>query len=234
MKRILLAACAGLMAMTTVLAIAAPASAADLARPAYKAPYFVAPFSWTGFYVGINGGYGWGTSDWTGTSSFDTKGGLVGGTVGYNLQTGVWVWGLEGDFDASWIKGTETAVCGVPGCETNNQWLATARGRIGYAWDRFLPYITGGGAFGAIKMTPGTPPTATDTQVGWTDWRRAGMGLSRQLVGQGRISLRRSRQGQLRRHDLRHRDRRFVQGQRRPCRRELPLLVRPDTAAKRQ
>jgi outer membrane immunogenic protein len=173
MKRILLGICAGLMAMATVLAVAAPASAADLARPAYrgpayKAPYFVAPFSWTGFYVGINGGYAWGTSDWTGTGSFDTKGGLVGGTVGYNLQTGVWVWGLEGDFDASWIKGTETAVCGVPGCETNNQWFATARGRIGYAWDRFLPFVTGGAAFGAIKMTPGLPPTATDTQVGWT------------------------------------------------------------------
>jgi outer membrane immunogenic protein len=157
--------------------MASPLLAADLARPpAYKAPIapYIAPFSWSGFYVGVNGGYGWGTSNWTltaaglSTGDFDVTGGLVGGTIGYNLQTGNWVWGIEGDFDASWIKGTETTVCAVPGCETRNDWLATLRGRIGYAWNRFMPYITGGAAFGDVKMTTPASTSQTDTQVGWT------------------------------------------------------------------
>jgi outer membrane immunogenic protein len=113
--------------------------AADLQRPAYKAqPSYVAPYySWSGFYVGINGGYGWGKSSWdptgfAGTGDFTVKGPLVGATLGYNLQTGSFVWGLEADADISWIKGTTTTgFCGVPGCETSNRWLATGRGRIG-------------------------------------------------------------------------------------------------------
>jgi outer membrane immunogenic protein len=94
----------------------------------------VAPFSWSGFYVGINGGYGWDTADLSntiGTQTFDTTGGLVGITLGYNLQTGNWVWGLEGDIDASWLKGTSNTVplcAGRVGCENKNTWFGTARG----------------------------------------------------------------------------------------------------------
>ncbi len=136
---------------------------------------YVAPFSWTGFYVGINGGYGWGKSNWTAgaitTGDFNVKGPLVGGTLGYNLQTGAWVFGLEADADAdaSWIKGSTTVNCGGGGCETSNRWLATGRGRIGYAWDRFLPYITGGVAGGDIKMgaVNGTV-SETKTKLGYT------------------------------------------------------------------
>ena len=188
MKRYLIAACVGLMAVT----MAAPSFAADLPRPAYqpayrpayKAPFYVAPFSWSGFYVGINGGYGWGTSDWSSavtTGSTDPKGGMVGGTLGYNLQTGVWVWGIEGDFDASWVKGTGvgTGVCAGVGCETKNTWLGTIRGRIGYAWDRFMPYITGGGAYGGIKMTPAGGASETDNKFGWT----VGAGLEYAFLG---------------------------------------------------
>ena len=171
MKRFILTACAGLLAA----AVASPSLAADLPRPAYKAPVYVAPFSWTGFYVGINGGYGWGTTNWSNAAvsdSFKTKGGLVGGTIGYNMQTGSWVWGIEGDLDASWIKGSDNTgggVCGgANGCETKNTWLATGRGRIGYAWDRWLPFITGGAAFGSVKMTPNAGTSETDNQVGWT------------------------------------------------------------------
>ncbi len=170
MKRFTLTACAGLM----LAAMAVPSLAADLPRPAYKAPVYVAPFSWSGFYVGINGGYGWGTSNWTltgtslSTGNFDINGGVVGGTAGYNLQTGNWVWGIEGDIDYSTIKGTETTFCGTAGCQTKNSWLATLRGRVGYAFDRWLPYITGGGAFGDVKMTPGGGPSETDTLAGWT------------------------------------------------------------------
>jgi outer membrane immunogenic protein len=169
MKRFLLTVGAGLMAA----AMASPSFAADLPRPAYKAPIYVAAFSWTGFYVGINGGYGWGKSSWTNaavsTSDFTVKGPLIGGTLGYNLQTGSWVWGLEADLDASWIKGSTTAtgICGAAGCETRNRWLATGRGRIGYAWDRFLPYLTGGVAFGDIKMTNGAGASETKSKLGY-------------------------------------------------------------------
>ncbi len=170
MKRFLLTACAGLLAA----AVATPSLAADRPSPAYKAPIYVASFSWSGFYVGINGGYGWGKSDWTSTvttGNAKPKGGFVGGTLGYNLQTGVWVWGVEGDIDASWMKGSDnagTGVCTGVGCETKNTWLGTARLRIGYAWDRWLPYLTGGAAFGNVRMTPAGGTTTTENRFGWT------------------------------------------------------------------
>jgi outer membrane immunogenic protein len=181
MKRFTLTACAGLLAA----AMAAPSFAADLSRPAYKAqPYYVAPFIWSGFYVGINGGYGFGKSSWSGpgftTGDFNVNGPLAGITLGYNMQTGVWVWGLEADLDYSWMKGSTTTGCGGSGCETRNTWLGTARGRIGYAWDRWLPYITGGAAFGAIRTTPPAPDTYTEkTKVGWT----AGLGVEYAFMG---------------------------------------------------
>ncbi|HMJ41543.1 MAG TPA: outer membrane protein, partial [Pseudolabrys sp.] len=179
MKRFLLAVGAGLMAVSMV----SPSLAADLSRPVYKAPMYVAPFSWTGFYVGINGGYGWGKSNWSNplvsTGDFNVKGPLVGGTIGYNLQTGAFVWGLEADADISWIKGSTLTACGAAGCETRNRWLATGRGRIGYAWDRFLPYITGGAAFGDIKMTNPIGASETKTKIGWT----AGAGIEYAFLG---------------------------------------------------
>jgi outer membrane immunogenic protein len=99
------------------------------------------------------------------------SGALAGVTLGYNYQTGVWVWGLEGDLDASWIKGSTTVNCGGT-CETKNSWLGTARGRIGYAWDRWMPYITGGAAFGNVKVTDAFG-SGSATKIGWT----AGLGL---------------------------------------------------------
>src|ERR1041384_1009924 len=108
MKKLLLAS-VGMLALGV-----ASASAADIARrppPPPAQPVYVAPFSWTGAYVGINGGYGWGTSSFSTpfpSGSFDTSGGLVGGTLGYNWQANQIVFGLEGDIDASWIKGSGT------------------------------------------------------------------------------------------------------------------------------
>jgi outer membrane immunogenic protein len=165
----------------TCLAIAAlllgplAARAADLPSPNYKAPAYIAPAyaNWTGFYVGINGGYAWGRSQWSGTAGDFTvspKGWVAGGTLGYNFQTGTWVWGVEGDFDVTDLNGTAD-ICG--GCEIKNTWLGTARLRLGYGgWNNWLPYITGGGAFGQIKAT--TPLGETNnTRWGWT----AGAGL---------------------------------------------------------
>ncbi len=172
MKRVILSVIAVLLAV----AWAMPASAADLRRPpAYKAPVYVAPvFTWSGFYLGINGGYGWAKSDWSSavtSGSTDPKGWLIGGTIGYNIQTGVWVWGLEADVDLSTMKGSTsggTGACFDPGCETRNRWFGTARGRIGYAVDRWMPYLTGGAAFGDVKLSPNTGLSETKTKVGWT------------------------------------------------------------------
>ena len=111
---------------------------------------------------------------WTGvgtTGSTSPKGALAGVTLGYNLQTGSWVWGIEGDFDYSWVKGSAigTGACAAPGCETRNSWLATGRGRIGYAgWDRWLPYFTGGAAYGQVKMTPAAGAVESKNRLGWT------------------------------------------------------------------
>jgi outer membrane immunogenic protein len=156
------------------------AQAADLPRPSYKAPAYSEPAyaNWTGFYVGINAGYGFGTSNWTNsigtTDDFSVKGYMAGGTLGYNYQTGMWVWGLEGDFDFSTMKGSSDRSCGGGiSCETKNDWFGTARGRIGYAgWNNFLPYFTGGAAFGDIKAD-NINGTVTKTKIGWT----AGAGL---------------------------------------------------------
>jgi outer membrane immunogenic protein len=151
--------------------------------PRYQQPYVKAPlynpvYSWSGFYLGINGGGGWGNSAWDRTGGFDVSGGLIGGTIGYNWQYGQFVLGLEGDADWSGIKGTTTNAC-VAGCTTNNDWLGTARGRLGYAFDRFLPYVTGGLAVGDIRAsTPGFAG-ATQTNAGWT----VGAGLEFAIAG---------------------------------------------------
>ncbi len=79
--------------------LAAPfaASAADLPAPSYKAPAYVAPsyHTWSGFYIGLQGGYGFGKADFCGVFELEPSGVLAGRTIGYNLQTGSWVWGLE-------------------------------------------------------------------------------------------------------------------------------------------
>lgn len=160
------------LALVSLAALTATAAAADLARPApqtyYKAPAMVTQvYSWTGFYIGINGGGGFGRSTWDSTGGFNTSGGLVGGTVGYNYQFGQAVAGIEADIDWADINGSTTNGC-VAGCKTSDNWLSTVRGRLGYAADRFLPFITGGAAFGDIKAsTPGLPG-ADQTNAGWT------------------------------------------------------------------
>jgi outer membrane immunogenic protein len=181
MKRLVLASA---LAIATMMGAA---NAADLPRrhaAPPRAPVYAEPaYTWTGFYVGINGGYGFGRSDWNtpaGTSGFNVDGGLVGGTLGYNYQVGQVVFGLEGDIDWSGIKGqTGTGICAGGICETSNNWLATARGRIGYAFNRIMPYVTAGGAFGDVKMNPAGFAGETDTRAGWT----AGGGVEFNLTG---------------------------------------------------
>ncbi len=166
MRKVLLAG-VGILALGV-----ASASAADLPRrpmPA-KAPLYVPPaWTWTGFYIGVNGGGGWGRSDFSApfaTGSFDTSGWLVGGTLGYNYQMGPAVLGIEGDIDYSDISGS--APCAGTTCETRNNWLSTVRGRLGYSFGQFMPYVTGGLAVGDIKSSIAGIGSATETKAGWT------------------------------------------------------------------
>jgi outer membrane immunogenic protein len=145
---------------------AASASAADLPMQSYKsAPVVAQVYNWTGIYVGVNGGYGWGTQDpMTPLSnrfdrtSFSTSGGMFGGTIGAQIQQGYVVLGLEGDLDWANIKGsgiTTPTIGGLilPGLPitlnmaTNVSAVGTARLRAGVAMNNWLFYATGGAAF---------------------------------------------------------------------------------------
>jgi outer membrane immunogenic protein len=121
--------CLGLAAAVLASGSAAAADLTPRYAPVIRpAPVYAAVYNWTGFYLGINGGGGWGRSQWDGIDRFDVSGGLIGGTIGYNWQINQLVIGAEGDLDWSGIRGSTTAVCPL-GCTTRNSWLATVRGR---------------------------------------------------------------------------------------------------------
>jgi outer membrane immunogenic protein len=170
------------LAVAAASVLAQPAAAADM-TPRYPQPYVKAPmynpvFTWTGFYIGLNGGGGWGRSSWDRTGEFDLLGAVVGGTAGFNWQTGQVVLGIESDFDLSDVSGTTSTLCAA-GCATRNDWLGTVRGRLGYAFDRFLPYVTGGLAAGDIHATTPGFAGATQSNLGWT----IGAGMEAVVVG---------------------------------------------------
>jgi outer membrane immunogenic protein len=187
--------------------------AADLPvrAPAYKAPPPVVVWSWTGFYIGVNGGYSFGNdrldqiavqNGIVGPSLekgiVAPRGGIFGGQLGYNWQVGSVVLGLEGD--AQW-SGQRDTVCGPQFCQTNPgitlatlvehklKWFATARGRIGWANEGYLIYVTGGGAWGSVDETDTlintnllpAPVVASFSQTkgGWT----VGAGIEAHLAG---------------------------------------------------
>lgn len=184
---------AGLLATVATLGTA---SAADLGRPVYKAPPPPAPFfyNWSGFYVGVNVGGSWGRQDTTFadeegtafTNSNHLNGVIGGGQIGWNWQ-GVgspWVFGLEADIQGSGQKhsgafdDTDLLLPGSISFEDKLDWFGTVRGRIGYAigdQGRWLPYITGGLAYGENKIDgAGTLDgvnvafSQSKTDVGWT------------------------------------------------------------------
>ena len=132
------------------------AIAADLP---FKAPPPPAPLvaTWTGTYIGLNGGWGSGTSRQTApsvgvtTGDYDISGGLFGVTYGGNWQMGHAVLGFEGDFDWAHINGTVTnAACGGT-CFTNTRSRSTERMRAGWDFNGWLLYGTLGAAFANVK-----------------------------------------------------------------------------------
>ena len=164
------------------------ASAADLPVPppvpAYtKAPAPVAQaFSWTGCYVGVEGGGNWGRSEQIArsgaaagasiTGGFDLSGGIAGGTVGCNYQISNFVIGVENDF--SWTNKKGSAPDQLPFntgaiSTTSEKWIDTLRGRVGYSWDRYLLYVTGGGAWAdtSVNVTRLVSVTDSQTRTGW-------------------------------------------------------------------
>lgn len=146
-----------------------PAGAADWIVPSEA----LTAYNWTGFYVGINGGGIRGQSSWTSndpvtgftTGNFDLWGGLFGATAGYNLHNmGSIVLGEEVDLGWTKLHGSTSNLC-MPDCETVSTFLGTARLRLGYAFDRYLPYLTGGIAFGDINARFAGAPFGTDGTI---------------------------------------------------------------------
>lgn len=158
------------------VAVASVAVAADIPAPVYKAPAAVAAFSWTGCYVGLNAGGGFARKEWTDTGqdagAHTASGAIAGGQVGCNYQTGAWVFGAEGMFDWSGMKGDHiNGLTGLTSLTTEVRWLGTATARVGYAIDRSLFYVKGGAAWvrdehEGVVIIPILKGDAT--RVGWT------------------------------------------------------------------
>jgi outer membrane immunogenic protein len=139
---------------------AASVQAADLPYGS-RAPYTVNQplnmYSWAGPYLGGNLGWNWGTVDHNPTRPSGFVGGVQGG---YNWQTGPWVFGIEGDLQATGASDTFAP------WKFSNPWFGTVRGRAGYALSNILFYGTAGLAFGELKgETFGL--SETHTNAGW-------------------------------------------------------------------
>ena len=192
------------LAAVAVIGFASVASAADLPvkAPMYtKAPVVAPLYNWTGFYIGLNAGYSWGRQDndlvnvVTGVTEFSNSdhlnGFIGGGQIGYNWQVNQWVFGLEADFQGSGQKGDGTffiatvpgiVAAGTPASTFNYtdklDWFGTVRGRIGYAMGatgNWLPYVTGGRAYGHGEISGTTTSLGVATSFsgsqdysGWT------------------------------------------------------------------
>ncbi|MGA2055499.1 MAG: outer membrane beta-barrel protein [Bradyrhizobium sp.] len=176
MKRILFTAVS-----LGLLGVLSPALAADL--PYAKAPSATpSVYDWTGVYVGAFGGGGFGNhniSNATGqavpfadfSANYGSQGGLGGGEVGYNWQSGNYVVGVESDLFWTGISGNDSVQFnngnfpGVGAVDADNwRWGGTLRVRGGFTVDRWLMFFTGGYAFGDIQHT-NTPAAGSGLPV---------------------------------------------------------------------
>ena len=184
---------AALMGSTAYAADLPAPMAAPAPMPMMSSP--ATAFSWTGFYLGLHGGYGWGDADSDLSSglegdiagaSVDLDGWFGGVQGGYNYQMGNFVLGLEAD--ASWSgidgdgSGDGTVGAGPTPVTYNSQvdldWLATVRLRAGFAIDRALIYGTGGVAFAQVNydydVTDGTDTISGSNDENMTGWTIGG------------------------------------------------------------
>jgi outer membrane immunogenic protein len=192
--------CSRLLAgASLVLGLGGPALAADLAvkAPPRNAP-IVAPYSWTGWYIGANAGYGLGYGQ--GTLAFGPAletfnampaGGFGGGQLGYNYQFGSFVIGAETDIQGAGISDTRTCLLGcIPGSsaliDQKLNWFGTTRARVGLANGPVLTYVTAGAAYGGMETGVTTifgastaASSVSATKSGWT-W---GTGVEAALGG---------------------------------------------------
>ena len=171
-----------LMILAMLAAGPISAQAADLSSRTYtKAPALGASYNWGGAYVGVNAGGAWGRlspnyasqtliTTPTGlsfiqglvTPAMDSSGFMGGGQIGYNLQIGRFVSGVEADFDYTGLRNTRSTgtfglpACGAP-CEItqyySTDWLATFRGRLGLTTGDWLFYGTGGLALARVRYS---------------------------------------------------------------------------------
>jgi outer membrane immunogenic protein len=137
------------------------ARAADLygSRAPYTVNQPLNAYSWAGPYLGANLGYAWGS-----VANNPTKpSGFAGGVqAGYNWQSGAFVFGVEGDIQATGAEETFAP------WKFSNPWFGTVRGRAGYALNNVLLFGTGGLAFGELRATTFGSLSDSHTNAGWT------------------------------------------------------------------
>ena len=170
-----------LLTSVALIALSGSALAADL--PNTKGPPVFAPpppvFSWTGFYIGAQGGYEWGRTSGAlytdpgafieGLPSYDGSGVVGGGHLGYDYQVSQFVIGLEGDVEGSSYSGTGADPGGVlpfSSYSTRIPIQGSIRGRFGIAWDRVLFYAVGGVELAAIDNDYATPAFPGVVRIG--------------------------------------------------------------------
>ena len=169
-----------LASLPGLLSASSPARAADMTpatpRPATSS-YIPAQFFWTGFYIGVGVGGGWGTASIVdpfppaASASPSLTGLLVSGISGINYQISSVVVGVEADFTGSWAKGSILDTTGN-NLQTSVFWTSSVAGRLGMAFDRVLIYGKGGVAFDYDRSTVTVPSGNTAIgslyHVGWT------------------------------------------------------------------
>jgi outer membrane immunogenic protein len=177
------------LALTVLAVSATSAFAADLPARVYTKAPMVAPvvvYSWTGCYIGGNVGGVSARKTWNVTNfgdligSHDADGWLGGVQAGCNYQIGNWVFGIQGDYD--WVNASGSNIDLVSRVQLIDRsqidGLGSVTGRLGYAFDRFLPYVKGGVAwerdrytvnFGPLTTQPGVLfSQASETRQGYT------------------------------------------------------------------
>jgi outer membrane immunogenic protein len=164
MKTTLILAAAAAVVATSATAADLPRRTNPVAPPVSALPIF----TWTGIYAGVNAGWGFGQHSGAGATGFNDPSGFTGGgQIGYNQQFGNIVLGLETDLNYAHLRAKNSAA-GVPGAKATLDYFGTVRARAGIAVDRFLPYITGGFAYGGSTVTIPAVGKTTPNHTGWT------------------------------------------------------------------